>query len=153
MSMLLGGFGKPQKMDLPLPYDRPDGRGEMQRAGRGSGEPGRRIYVGNLSWQTTWQDLKDHFKQAGEVLYADVLTSSDGRSRGCGVVEFATADQVWCSVSQAAVLFIFSIASFYRLALPFHRCMTLASVAVSSLFGKTGSCSRCAFAHVDSSHI
>jgi RNA recognition motif-containing protein len=47
-----------------------------------------------LSWQTSWQELKDHFKQAGEVLYADVLTSSDGRSRGCGVVEFATADQV-----------------------------------------------------------
>ena len=81
-------------MDLPLPYERPDGRGEVSRAGRGSGEPGRRIYVGNLSWQTTWQELKDHFKQAGDVLYADVLTSGDGRSRGCGVVEFATADQV-----------------------------------------------------------
>jgi RNA recognition motif-containing protein len=82
-------------MDLPLPYERPDGRSEMSRGvGRGSGEPGRRIYVGNLSWQTSWQELKDHFKQAGEVLYADVLTSSDGRSRGCGVVEFATADQV-----------------------------------------------------------
>lgn len=87
-------------MDLPLPYERPEAQRGMSR---GSGEPGRRIYVGNLSWQTTWQELKDHFKQAGEVLYADVLTSGDGRSRGCGVVEFATADQVrhtvFCSVS------------------------------------------------------
>ncbi len=82
-------------MDLPLPYERPDG--QARGVSRGSGEPGRRIYVGNLSWQTTWQDLKDHFKQAGEVLYADVLTSSDGRSRGCGVVEFASADQVSCA--------------------------------------------------------
>jgi hypothetical protein len=82
-------------MDLPLPYDRHEAQRGMSR---GSGEPGRRIYVGNLSWQTTWQELKDHFKQAGEVLYADVLTSGDGRSRGCGVVEFATADQVELTV-------------------------------------------------------
>ncbi len=25
----------------------------------------RRIYVSNLTWRTSWQDLKDHFKQAG----------------------------------------------------------------------------------------
>lgn len=27
----------------------------------------RRIYVGNLSYQTSWQDLKDHFSQARTV--------------------------------------------------------------------------------------
>lgn len=26
----------------------------------------RRVYVGNLSWGTAWQGLKDHMKQAGE---------------------------------------------------------------------------------------
>lgn len=26
-----------------------------------------RVYVGNLSWETEWQDLKDHMRQAGEV--------------------------------------------------------------------------------------
>lgn len=26
----------------------------------------RRVYVGNLSWNTAWQGLKDHMKQAGE---------------------------------------------------------------------------------------
>lgn len=26
----------------------------------------RRVYVGNLSWSTAWQGLKDHMKQAGE---------------------------------------------------------------------------------------
>lgn len=26
-----------------------------------------RVYVGNLSWETEWQDLKDHMRAAGEV--------------------------------------------------------------------------------------
>ncbi|KAK3253069.1 hypothetical protein CYMTET_37661 [Cymbomonas tetramitiformis] len=57
---------------------------------------GRRCYVGNLSFKTTWQDLKDHFRQAGQVVYADVMregNSSNGRSRGCGIVEFETAEE------------------------------------------------------------
>ena len=55
-------------------------RGE--RAERGGGEAaavdavpvGRRLYVNNLSYDTTWTSLKDHFRSAGNVLYADVLT-------------------------------------------------------------------------------
>eukprot|EP00741_Cyanophora_paradoxa_P005581 tig00000912_g5410.t1 len=53
-----------------------------------------RVYVGNLSWSTNWQNLKDYMRQAGTVLYADVLTESGtGRSKGCGVVEYETADE------------------------------------------------------------
>eukprot|EP01116_Phalansterium_solitarium_P013658 TRINITY_DN3105_c0_g3_i1.p4 TRINITY_DN3105_c0_g3~~TRINITY_DN3105_c0_g3_i1.p4 ORF type:complete len:158 (-),score=45.68 TRINITY_DN3105_c0_g3_i1:278-751(-) len=48
----------------------------------------RRIFVGNLSWRTTWQMLKDHFRKAGDVVRAEVMLEPDGRSRGCGVVEF-----------------------------------------------------------------
>lgn len=50
----------------------------------------RRVYVGNLSWGVSWQDLKDHFKSCEEVTRADVLTGPDGRSKGCGIVVFAT---------------------------------------------------------------
>lgn len=50
---------------------------------------GSRVYVGNLSWETSWQTLKDHFRQAGEVIHADVLMQ-EGRSKGCGIVAFAT---------------------------------------------------------------
>lgn len=41
----------------------------------------RRVFVGNLSWHTSWQDLKDHFGQAGTVIYADVLKGQDERSK------------------------------------------------------------------------
>jgi RNA recognition motif-containing protein len=54
--------------------------------------PECRIYVSNLSWDVTWTDLKDHFKQSGasNVVRADILTEAGGRSKGCGIVEFAT---------------------------------------------------------------
>ncbi|KAL3808649.1 hypothetical protein ACHAXA_006636 [Cyclostephanos tholiformis] len=51
-----------------------------------------RVYVGNLSWSTSWQDLKDHMRDAGDVQYAKVLQDRDGRSKGCGIVEFTTAE-------------------------------------------------------------
>ena len=64
-------------------------------AGRGKGTPpplgGTKVYVGNMSWETSWQDLKDHFRNAGEVLHADVMIGADGRSKGCGLVTFANA--------------------------------------------------------------
>jgi len=47
-----------------------------------------RVYVGNLAWETSWQSLKDHFKQVGDVVYADVFINEEGRSKGCGIVEF-----------------------------------------------------------------
>ena len=49
------------------------------------------MYVGNLSWETSWQELKDHFRNAGEVSHADVMMEHDGRSKGCGIVSFASA--------------------------------------------------------------
>lgn len=52
----------------------------------------RRVFVGNLAWGVSWQDLKDHMREAGEVIHADVMTGPDGRSKGCGVVEFATLE-------------------------------------------------------------
>jgi len=48
------------------------------------------VYVGNLSYHTSWQDLKDLFKEVGTVLHADVMMEEDGRSKGCGLVKFAT---------------------------------------------------------------
>mmetsp|Transcript_171 Transcript_171/g.295 ORF Transcript_171/g.295 Transcript_171/m.295 type:complete len:219 (-) Transcript_171:449-1105(-) len=51
-----------------------------------------RVYVGNLAWSVSWQDLKDHMRDAGDVQYSKVLTDRDGRSKGCGIVEFSTVE-------------------------------------------------------------
>ena len=47
------------------------------------------MFVGNLSWSTTWQALKDHMSSVGTVTRSDVLTRSDGKSSGGAIVEFA----------------------------------------------------------------
>lgn len=48
----------------------------------------KNIYVGNLSFQTTSDDLREAFSQYGNVDRAQVATDRDtGRSRGFGFVE------------------------------------------------------------------
>ena len=52
-----------------------------------------RLYVHNLAWRVSWQDLKDHFRQAGEVVRSEIFTQGpSGRSKGCGIVEMASVD-------------------------------------------------------------
>lgn len=78
------------------------GRGGRS-GGRGfSDEPaskGTQLYVGNLSYNTTWQDLKEHFKQAGDVVRADVKTSDNGRSKGFGIVRFSSPEDAEAAIT------------------------------------------------------
>merc|ERR1719343_1560358 len=52
----------------------------------------RRVYVGNLSWDVTWSELKDYMRTAGDVVRAEVICEHNGRSKGCGIVEFETEE-------------------------------------------------------------
>ena len=52
---------------------------------------GRRLYVGNLAWTVTDQDLQDAFSEAGKVESSQVIMDrATNRSRGFGFVEMAT---------------------------------------------------------------
>ena len=52
-----------------------------------------KLYVGNLSYGTTSDSLRDAFAQAGTVVSATVLSDKmSGRSRGFGFVEMEDAD-------------------------------------------------------------
>jgi len=56
----------------------------------------KRIYVGNMSFQTTEGDLTQLFEQAGEIESVSIITDRDtGRSKGFGFVEMSNenADQ------------------------------------------------------------
>ena len=52
-----------------------------------------KLYVGNLSFQTSSEDLQQLFSQAGTVESATVVEDRDtGRSRGFGFVEMASKE-------------------------------------------------------------
>jgi len=60
-----------------------------------------KLYVGNLSFQTNSDELKDHFAQAGTVESASVVEDRmTGRSRGFGFVEMATAEEAAAAIEQ-----------------------------------------------------
>jgi len=53
----------------------------------------KRIYVGNLSYQTTETDLTNLFEQAGQVDSVNIITDRDtGRSKGFAFVEMGSDD-------------------------------------------------------------
>jgi RNA recognition motif-containing protein len=54
---------------------------------------GTKLFVGNLSYGTTSQDLENHFRQIGETSSAQVITDREsGRSCGFGFVEMASGE-------------------------------------------------------------
>ncbi|MDQ3800713.1 MAG: DUF111 family protein, partial [Acidobacteriota bacterium] len=53
-----------------------------------------KLYVGNLSFQTTSEDLESLFSQAGTVQSANVIEDREtGRSRGFGFVEMSSKEE------------------------------------------------------------
>ncbi len=53
----------------------------------------KRIYVGNLSYQTTEGDLSTLFEQVGQVDSVNIITDRDtGRSKGFAFVEMSGED-------------------------------------------------------------
>lgn len=81
--------------------------GDAAAAGGGGGRSfpprehtkSKRVYVGNLSWDVAWQDLKDHMREAGEVVHAEIIRDANARSKGCGIVEFASEEDAQNAIS------------------------------------------------------
>ncbi len=60
-----------------------------------------KLYVGNLSFQTSSGDLEQLFVAAGTVESANVITDRDtGRSRGFGFVEMASDAEAQEAINQ-----------------------------------------------------
>jgi len=62
---------------------------------------GNKLYVGNLSFRVTSEDLQEYFGSAGAVESANVVYDREtGRSRGFGFVEMASEDAATAAISQ-----------------------------------------------------
>jgi RNA recognition motif-containing protein len=52
-----------------------------------------KLYVGNLSYDVTQEQMRELFAQAGEITEVTIITDREtGRSKGFGFVEMTTAD-------------------------------------------------------------
>ena len=62
---------------------------------------GTKLYVGNLSFRTTSEELREAFAAAGTVESASVIEDRDtGRSRGFAFVEMATPEEAAAAIEQ-----------------------------------------------------
>lgn len=62
---------------------------------------GTKLYVGNLSYQTTENDLRSHFEEVGTVQSCDlILDKFTSKSRGFAFVEMGTADEAEAAIRE-----------------------------------------------------
>jgi RNA recognition motif-containing protein len=61
---------------------------------------GQKLYVGNLSYNTTSSDLEQLFSQHGTVQSAEVISDRDsGRSKGFGFVEMGSEQEAQAAIT------------------------------------------------------
>jgi RNA recognition motif-containing protein len=54
---------------------------------------GKKLYVGNLAYRTTEEQIRELFSQAGEVESVSLITDREtGRAKGFGFVEMSTEE-------------------------------------------------------------
>lgn len=62
---------------------------------------GTRLFVGNLSFNTTEGELLDYFKQAGNVVKCELMVDKfSNKSRGFAFVEMASQEEANAAISQ-----------------------------------------------------
>lgn len=64
-------------------------------------DPSKSVYVGNIAWRTTEQEIGDTFANFGYVNSVKIITDKEtGRSKGFGFVEFADAQILHTVIQQ-----------------------------------------------------
>ncbi|KAI4156456.1 MAG: hypothetical protein LQ340_000271 [Diploschistes diacapsis] len=89
-----GGFGGAPPSFEPVPQN------EFTDFATSGGDKSEIIYVRNLPWSTSNEDLIELFTTIGKVERAEIQYEPNGRSRGTGVVQFDTADNAETAIAK-----------------------------------------------------
>merc|ERR1712060_201501 len=90
----MGGYD-----DYGKGYGKGKGKGGFNGGLRpGPRDKGRVLYVGNLPFRTAWQDIKDLFKEYGDVIRVDIAQDYNGYSKGYGTVLFEKEEDATAAV-------------------------------------------------------
>ncbi|XP_039285352.1 myelin expression factor 2 [Nilaparvata lugens] len=66
---------------------------ERSRDRKSGGGGDKRVYISNIAYEYTWQELKDLFRQeVGDVSFVKLFVDENDKPRGCGIVEFDTPE-------------------------------------------------------------
>ncbi len=58
-----------------------------------------KIYIGNMSYDTTEEDLRQAFESFGEVVSVNIITDRDsGRPKGFGFVEMGSKEEATAAI-------------------------------------------------------
>ena len=60
--------------------------------------PTNRLYVGNIPWSTTVDELRGIFSGCGTITLVDIPTGRQGRSRGYGIVEYSNVNEAQVAI-------------------------------------------------------
>lgn len=64
-------------------------------------DEGRLLYVGNIPWRSSWQDIKDHFREVGSVIRVDIpVDKVTRRSRGFATVLFDKPEDALAAIDK-----------------------------------------------------
>lgn len=61
--------------------------------------PNCKLYVGNLAWSVTDEDLKDAFQEYGTLADCEVIMDPSGRSRGFGFVTYSNVEEAQAAIN------------------------------------------------------
>ncbi len=62
---------------------------------------GNKLYIGNLSFNVSEEQLNDHFSAFGNVTSCKIITDRDtGRSKGFAFIEMSTSEEASEAISQ-----------------------------------------------------
>ncbi|KAK3326395.1 hypothetical protein B0H66DRAFT_493237 [Apodospora peruviana] len=85
--------GRPKVSDAAAKAAREDGAAPEEDGGAKKKNPCTKIFVGNLSFTTTEDDLQAHFEKCGKIRWVKVATFEDtGKCKGYGWVNFEDAE-------------------------------------------------------------
>ena len=60
----------------------------------------KKLYVGNLSYNTTEEGLRNHFSAYGNVASAKIISDRDsGNSKGFGFIEMSTEEEAAAAIA------------------------------------------------------
>src|SRR5688500_9450564 len=86
--------------DSGLFHNRPGKKNAGRHAQRQEIHMGSKLYVGNLSYNVTSQDLESMFSAHGTVKSAELISDRDtGRSKGFGFVQMGSDDEAQAAIS------------------------------------------------------